>query len=378
MAPRALARVTALITFAYLAKPVAVTGVVPLLALIVGARPQRAPRPVLGAGGHARDSARDPVALRRPRCPTRGVALGQRYHATPRGTGAARGVREPQRLRDQVAAVRDVLAMFRETMRTAAFGYSSRPRHRRVPARGSGPHAVPLPAWLIAGLAYTYAVVTVERVDYYMLLLLPPLALLGGAAIAWLAAALAAAGTPAAVRWAPASPLGDIRVGRRAEPRRDRALLSLQQARLPAGRRARPHLDKNALVVVAHYGPDVLYYINRYGWEEDPALWTPFDEESAIEKGARYFISIEDRRLRRNDDLCAWLQRFPMVDARMRWPVYHTDPAMVKPGADAFWRAYRTAALAGNGREFLNRHGLCLTEAEATTSKNPSPPNPTP
>ena len=40
------------------------------------------------------------------------------------------------------------------------------------------------------------------------------------------------------------------------------------------------------------------YYIDRFGWEEDPALWTPFDEESAIRKGARYFISIEDGRLR--------------------------------------------------------------------------------
>ena len=72
-------------------------------------------------------------------------------------------------------------------------------------------------------------------------------------------------------------------------------------------------LARNALVVIGHYGPDVQYYIDRFGWEEDPLLWTPFDEESAIRKGARYFISIEDHRLRRNLELCAWLQRFPVV-----------------------------------------------------------------
>ena len=41
------------------------------------------------------------------------------------------------------------------------------------------------------------------------------------------------------------------------------------------------------LVVMGHYDPSVLYYIGRYGWEEDPYLWTPFDEQSAIRKGAR-------------------------------------------------------------------------------------------
>ena len=72
-------------------------------------------------------------------------------------------------------------------------------------------------------------------------------------------------------------------------------------------------LAPNALVVMGHYDPSVLYYIGRKGWEEDPYLWTPFDEESAIRKGARYFIAIEPRRLQRNVELYAWLQRFPAV-----------------------------------------------------------------
>ncbi len=118
-------------------------------------------------------------------------------------------------------------------------------------------------------------------------------------------------------------------------------------------------LDPKALVVIGHYGPDVLYYINRYGWEEDPALWTPFDEESAIRKGARYYISIEENRLRRNLELCAWLQRFPVLNPQAAWLVYETDPAKELPSADKFWRAFRSAEARGQGRAFLDAHHRC-------------------
>jgi hypothetical protein len=120
-------------------------------------------------------------------------------------------------------------------------------------------------------------------------------------------------------------------------------------------------LDPKGLVVIGHYGPDVLYYMDRYGWEEDPLAWTPFDEESAIRKGARAFVSIEDNRLRKNLELCAWLQRFPVVNANAQWPVYLTDPAKVKPGALIFWQAFRKAEAAGQGRQFLNAHNACVT-----------------
>src|SRR5581483_2258740 len=124
-------------------------------------------------------------------------------------------------------------------------------------------------------------------------------------------------------------------------------------------------LPRDALVVIGHYGPDVQYYIDRFGWEEDPYLWTPFDEESAIAKGARYFISIEDGRLRRNLELCAWLARFPVTTGPGRWPVYHTDPARMLRNADKFWRAFRTAERAGAGRRFLDAHGVCLLRPSA-------------
>jgi hypothetical protein len=212
----------------------------------------------------------------------------------------------------------------------------------------------------MGGLVYVYVVVTVERVDYYMLPLLPLCALaIGGAAARFVAAARTA----------------DVAVGARC------ALLALVPivalAALVAGRapvaayyaynkeayRNAVELDrtlpKNALVVIGHYGPDVQYYIDRFGWEEDPALWTPFDEESAIRKGARYFISIEENRLRNNIELCAWLQRFPILNPHAAWPVYVTDPAKVSPSAERFWREFRNAERVGTGRIFLKAHGVC-------------------
>ncbi|MDP9112017.1 MAG: hypothetical protein M3M96_10335, partial [Candidatus Eremiobacteraeota bacterium] len=118
-------------------------------------------------------------------------------------------------------------------------------------------------------------------------------------------------------------------------------------------------LDKDSLIVMGHYDPSVLYYINRKGWEEDPYLWTPFDEQSAIRKGARYFINIEGNRFARNVELCAWMQRFPVRSTTAQWPLYETDPAKVSRGADAQWRAFRTAEKSGRAREWLHARRLC-------------------
>jgi hypothetical protein len=98
-------------------------------------------------------------------------------------------------------------------------------------------------------------------------------------------------------------------------------------------------LDPGVLVVMGHYDPSILYYINRKGWQEDPAVWTPFDEQSAIRKGARYYIAVEKQRLAANADLSAWLERFPARPGR--WPVYETDYARVIPGAEDRWQRFR-------------------------------------
>jgi hypothetical protein len=216
--------------------------------------------------------------------------------------------------------------------------------------------------WLLGGAAYVYVVVTVERVDYYMLPLLPLCALAIGGAIARFVAEVRRSDAAPTARYALLALVPFV------------ALVALLMVRAPiaayykyndeAYRNARyldRTLDPNALVVIGHYGPDVQYYIDRFGWEEDPAIWTPFDQQSAIRKGARYFISIEDNRLRQNLDLCAWLARFPLRDADFGWPVYETDPAKMLPGAEAFWRAFRNAERAGNGRAFLDAHRVCMT-----------------
>ncbi len=216
-----------------------------------------------------------------------------------------------------------------------------------------------LPLWFLGAALYTYAVIAVERVDYYLFLLLPPCALaIGGAAVRArdrfggnrrAAFALAAGGTivGAAVL---IGGLTAIAPYYRYSKTAYRNAVALDRA-----------LPRNALPVIAHYGPDIFYYMDRFGWEEDPYLWTPFDEESAIAKGSRYFISIEDARFRKNLELCAWMSRFPLVRfPGVSWPVYHTSLRAILPGARKRWRAFRRAERAGAGRAFLTAHGLCL------------------
>jgi hypothetical protein len=186
--------------------------------------------------------------------------------------------------------------------------------------------------WLAGGLAYVFVVVTYETVDYYMLLLLPLAALLCGAAVdaarvalarfvpryanlAFGALALALVAGTAAQGVAAVAPY----YAYNKQAYRDAIALAKT-------------LDADALVVTAHYGPDVLYYLDRFGWEEDPALWRPFDQKSAMRKGARYFISIEDLRMRRNTTLCDWLQQFPLLQkSGASWPVYVTDLSRRNP-----------------------------------------------
>lgn len=217
-----------------------------------------------------------------------------------------------------------------------------------------------LGGWLIGGLAYVYAVVTVERVDYYMFLLLP-LAALTAAGFVWrltdtvmqstlerslkYAAAIAAFAALAGIVY---QNRALVRPYYHYSKRVYRNAVTLNAT-----------LAKGALVVMGHYDPSILYYIGRYGWEEDPYVWTPFDEQSAIRKGARYFIDIERDRFNKNIELCAWMQRFRVINPAADWPVYVTDPSRVKPGAEVQWRAFRNAERAGHARQWLDAHGLC-------------------
>ncbi len=360
---RSLARATALLTFAYLAKPVSVAGIVP----VIGALGER-----LRAGRTMRPTA-ILVLLVVPL-----IILGLydervRAHAEWQWASGITTLHVIPALKAafttksgfllKLSQFSTVIGMLRETMLGSLAFALTIGSFVLLPWVHVRSRAV-LWGWLVGGLLYTYAVVTVERVDYYMYLLLPLAALaIGGALAHAIGRVLAGTAEPparyAVVALAPVIALLCF-VQSQAAVRpyyayskatyRDAVALSEQLA---------PH----ALVVVGHYGPDVLYYIDRYGWEEDPAVWTPFDEESAIRKGARYFVSIEDDRMHANADLCAWLQRFPLLDPHARWPVYVTDPARELPHANAFWNAYRDAARRGRGRAFLDARGRCLTGA---------------
>ena len=201
--------------------------------------------------------------------------------------------------------------------------------------------------WLAAALAYAYVVVAVERVDYYLYPFLPLAALATGglaAVVSWRlgTASLRRTWTAALVAVACVATY----VGRREVATYYRYSKPVYRMAIALDKRLSP----GALVVMGHYDPSVLYYIDRKGWEEDPYAWTPFDEQSAIRKGARYFVSIEHRRLIRNVELYAWLQRFPLLANTGRWPVFVTDPAHELPGAEATWRAFRKREAAGGAR----------------------------
>ncbi len=356
---RGLARVTALLTFAYLAKPVAVAGIIPVLGVIwERARAGRTMRvtalavllviPLLILGVYDQR-----VSAHAEWHWASGITS---LHVVPAlkeaftsGSGFAL----------KFSQFREVLGMLRATMLGTLATILTVAAFIALPWVQTRSKAV-LWGWLIGGLAYTYAVVTVERVDYYMYLLLPLCALvLGGAMARFIDYVLTVDAAPAA-RYAiaalvPLLALASFAQGRAAI----RPYYEYSKQTYKGATTLNHVLAPGATVVVGHYGPDVLYYINRYGWEEDPYLWTPFDEESAIRKGARYFISIEDNRLRRNLELCAWLQRFPLMNAGAQWPVYVTDPARELPGSQAFWTAFRSAERAGKGRAFLDARHAC-------------------
>jgi hypothetical protein len=193
--------------------------------------------------------------------------------------------------------------------------------------------------WLGAGFVYMFVVLPVEPVDYYLAPLMPLAAVTGAAAVLRLTALAGAARerqrTAAAI--AVAAWLVTLFINLRLIApyyvwRHDvyTRALALDRA-----------LPPDALIVMGHYDPSIMYYIRRKGWMEDPYLWTPFDEESAIRKGSRFFIAVEPKRLAKNVELSHWLERFPLLDPKAKWPVYETDPAKELPGAEERWQEFR-------------------------------------
>ncbi|HXP93081.1 MAG TPA: hypothetical protein VN905_06385, partial [Candidatus Binatia bacterium] len=177
---------------------------------------------------------------------------------------------------------------------------------------------------------YAYVVVTVERVDYY----LSPLVPLGALLCAYVVVEAARRFAPRLTRTLAASALAALAVTIAVNELQILPYYAYSKINYAAARALDRALPPDAIVVMAHYDPSILYYINRKGWEEDPLLWTPFDEESAIKKGSRYFIAVENSRFRHNTELYAWMQRFPVEHPEALWPLYRTDPAQVLPGGE--------------------------------------------
>jgi hypothetical protein len=209
------------------------------------------------------------------------------------------------------------------------------------PLRGRAP--VMLVAWLAADLAYAYAVVTVERVDYYLYPFVPLAALAGGA---YLASAFNLASWREGSVWNRRISVCTLLIALTTTVLEGRSEIAAYYEYNPGILHQAQILDRvlppDAIIVQGHLDPSLLYYIHRRGWEEDPYLWTPFDEQSAIHKGARYFVAAEPTRLEHNVELSAWLKRFPLLELPPHsWPVYVTDPDEQLPNAEQEWKKFR-------------------------------------
>jgi hypothetical protein len=217
-------------------------------------------------------------------------------------------------------------------------------------------------AWLAGALLYTFVVVAYEKVDYYLYVFLPLAALLSGGLAATIAPRLT---TGAARITAGVGAAAWIVVMLVSGSRAVAPYYAFNFANYTAARDLDRALDPGALVVMGHYDPSILYYINRKGWQEDPAVWTPFDEQSAIKKGARYYIAVEKQRLAANPDLAEWLERFPLRAPAGRWPVYLTEYGKLLPGAEQRWQRFREHEKA------LRAAGLLPPEASPQPTPSP-------
>ena len=187
----------------------------------------------------------------------------------------AHALASPARLIGKFRLTADTLGMLASTMLGPA-GFALALLGFIVPLRAKAP--LLLPAWAVAMAAYAFAVVTVERVDYYLYLCIPLGALAGGAFLAWLAEALAwRTMTPASQRLLAASACVAFLFTVYENHLEVKGYYLYNRAVYRAAKRLDAALAPNAFVVMGHYDPSVLYYINRKGWEEDPYLWTPFD-----------------------------------------------------------------------------------------------------
>jgi 4-amino-4-deoxy-L-arabinose transferase-like glycosyltransferase len=177
-------------------------------------------------------------------------------------------------------------------------------------------------AWLLALAGYSFVVVNVERVDYYLLVWIPFAALVAAGALDNIVAVLAGKidqrGGPLA--WVCA--LVVLFLVTYSNMLEIHPYYTWSRPVYSAATELNRRLDPECLIVMGHYDPSVLYTIGRRGWEEDPLVWKVHDMTSAIGKGACYFVAVEVPRLAANRPLYAFLQRYRRVRVSSGWQVY--------------------------------------------------------
>jgi 4-amino-4-deoxy-L-arabinose transferase-like glycosyltransferase len=176
-----------------------------------------------------------------------------------------------------------------------------------------------LGSWAAVLCLYAFVVVNVERVDYYLLPWLPLAALVAGLGVenVWRQVA-----PQPLSRWACAGIAAIVFFAAYVDMLQVHPYYTWSRRVYVSATALDKTLAPDSIIVMGHYGPDVLYLINRKGWEEDPLVWTPFDMESAVRKGARYFVAVEPDRLKANGALYSYLQRFEQIPTSTGWPVY--------------------------------------------------------
>jgi 4-amino-4-deoxy-L-arabinose transferase-like glycosyltransferase len=178
-------------------------------------------------------------------------------------------------------------------------------------------------AWFGALTAYTFVVVNVERVDYYLLPWLPFAALFVAGALDHIATLVMERSTFIVDRRGLAIGLILVTfVVTYSDMLEIHPYYTWSRPVYSAAAELDGTLDRDCLIVMGHYDPSVLYSIGRKGWEEDPLQWNVHDMTSAVHKGACYFVAVEVPRLKANKALYAFLQRYARVPVASGWQVY--------------------------------------------------------
>ncbi len=174
-------------------------------------------------------------------------------------------------------------------------------------------------SWFAVLTAYAFVVVTVERVDYYLLPFALFAVLYAAGALDHILERVAPRPLPLGVKFAFG---GALFLAAYSNMLEIHPYYTWSRNVYAAASEVRQALEPGSLIVLGHYDPSVLYTIGHRGWEEDVLVWNVHDMTSAIAKGARYFVAVEVPRFKANRELYAFMQRYRKVPVQSGWEVY--------------------------------------------------------